>query len=97
MPAVAVKESALPPPPTENEHPEREKKKSGGGDDFGGLDPFIVGLLRTLPEPGAEWDVAGRVKWLTTAANIFDLTYEGDGGIVVGPARAERSPRHMEN
>ena len=74
--------------------------KSGagpGGGDFGDLDPFIVGLLRTLPTAGDEWDLAGRIKWLTTAANIFDLIYKGEGGIVVSSARADRSPHHHDN
>src|SRR6476646_3426990 len=56
--------------------------------------PFIEGLLKTLPEPETEWKSADRVKWLQTAANIFDLIYKGDGGgISVTAARADRSPR----
>jgi hypothetical protein len=56
--------------------------------------PFIEGLLKTLPEPETEWKSADRVKWLQTAANIFDLIYKGDGGgIAVSAARADRSPR----
>lgn len=43
--------------------------------------PFIQGLLQTLPEPESEWAAADRAKWLQTAANIFDLIYEGDGGL----------------
>lgn len=59
------------------------------------LHPFIQGLLKTLPDPETvkNWPLAQRVKWLQTAANIFDLIYEGDGGIVVRAATAERSPR----
>lgn len=38
----------------------------------------------------SEWPVAGRVKWLKRAANIFDLIYKGDGGISVNDARADR-------
>jgi hypothetical protein len=37
-----------------------------------------------------------RLKWLQTAANIFDLVYRGEGGITVSLTRAERSPRHDE-
>lgn len=44
----------------------------GGGDD---LHPFIKGLLQKLPPPDAEWAVEGRMKWLMTAMNIFDLMY----------------------
>jgi hypothetical protein len=36
------------------------------------------------------------IKWLQTAANIFDLIYEGEGGIKVEPATAQRSPRHQD-
>jgi hypothetical protein len=62
--------------------------------DFDGLHPFIQRLLKTLPEPETEWASMALVKWLQTAANIFDLIYKGDGGgIAVTSARAERSPR----
>jgi hypothetical protein len=40
-----------------------------------------------------DWPAWDRLKWLQTAANIFDLVYSGDGGIVVRLARADRSPR----
>jgi hypothetical protein len=53
----------------------------------------LLGLFRKLPEPDSDWPAAGRLKWLQTAANIFDLVYKGDGGVTVGLARAERSPR----
>jgi hypothetical protein len=48
-----------------------------------GLHPFIQGLLDTLPEPGTNWAVEGRAKWLQAAGNIFDLMYKGDGEITV--------------
>lgn len=59
------------------------------------LHPFIQGLLKTLPDPEGEpeWPLAQRVKWLQTAANIFDLIYKGDGGIEVRSAIADRSRR----
>ena len=57
------------------------------------LHPFIQGLLLKLPEPESDWDPAQRVKWLQTAANIFDLIYKGEGGIEVRIAPAHRSPR----
>ena len=50
-------------------------------------------LFQKLPEPDADWPAKDRLKWLQTAANIFDLVYKGEGGIVVSLARAERSPR----
>lgn len=37
--------------------------------------PFIEGLLKTLPESETEWTLAGRVKWLQAASNIFGLIY----------------------
>ena len=52
-------------------------------------------VLKTLPDPDSddEWPLDKRVKWLQTAANIFDLIYKGEGGIKVEPATAQRSPR----
>jgi hypothetical protein len=37
-----------------------------------------------------------RLKWLQTAANIFDLVYKGEGGTTASLARAERSLPHDE-
>ncbi len=70
-----------------------ENPNHGGGDGSDGLHPFIQGLLGSLPEPDSEWPIPERAKWLQTAANIFDLMYEGEGGIDVRAAIAERSPR----
>ena len=39
------------------------------------LHPFVNGLLDKLPSPDSEWPIKDRAKWLTTAANIFDLMY----------------------
>lgn len=60
-----------------------KSQASGGADEAGGssgesttgLHPFIKGLLDKLPTPETEWQISGRVKWLQTAANIFDLMY----------------------
>jgi len=77
--------------------PEESDKKLGQGN--GGGDkprhPFIEGLLKTLPDPDSEeeWPLDKRVKWLQTAANIFDLIYKGESGVKVEPATALRSPR----
>jgi hypothetical protein len=75
-------------------------KGNGGGGDGGGrrLPPFIHGLLDTIPsildpKEKPDWPVQDRVKWLQTAANIFDLIYKGDGGVTVSAAMANRSPR----
>lgn len=40
--------------------------------------PFIEGLIKTLPKPETNWSVAGRMKWLQAASNIFGLIYQND-------------------
>lgn len=85
-------------PPVEEKKDVSEKEKNGGGGPPTGLHPFIQGLLQTLPIPDTDWSMQDRVKWLQTAANIFDLIYKGEGGgIVVSAARADRSPRPGEH
>jgi hypothetical protein len=49
-----------------------------------------------LLESVTEWELAQRVKWLQTAANIFDLIYKGDDVIEVRSAIAGRSRRAHE-
>ena len=70
----------------------------GGGGGEKPRHPFIEGLPKTLPDPDSdeEWPLDKRVKWLQTAAHIFDLIYKGEGGIEVHPALAQRSPRPHE-
>lgn len=94
-PGIAVREEGEPRKPEREEAPQ----KNGGGDGgFGNQDALIVGLFRKLPPPAAEWAEEDRLKWLQTAANIFDLVYQGDcGGFVITPARAERSPRPRDH
>lgn len=56
-----------------------ESKTSKRGFSGGGTPPqhpFIEGLIQKLPPPDSEWDLVARAKWLTTAANIFDLMYQ---------------------
>jgi hypothetical protein len=55
------------------------------------LHPFIQGLLDTIPEPGTNWAMEGRAKWLQAAANIFDLIYKGSGEITISAKAAEES------
>lgn len=55
----------------------------GGGSEPPELHPFILGLVKTIPEPNTDWSVAARAKWLETAASIFGLLYQGDGRIKV--------------
>jgi len=43
------------------------------------LHPFIRGLLDKLPTPETDWPTSARIKWLQTAANIFDLMYATPG------------------
>ncbi len=86
-------------PPVSEGSKGSDGKAGGDSGGQGGNDPprhpFIEGLLRTLPDPDseAEWPLDKRVKWLQTAANIFDLIYKGEGGIDVRSAMAQRSPR----
>ena len=69
--------------PSINGPPEASSNNDGGG----GTDssespespphhPFVEGLLRELPDAESEWKLERRVKWLRTAANIFDMIYE---------------------
>jgi hypothetical protein len=96
MPGFASREesSLPPPPPPPDEQNNRDRKGGGGGGDIGDHDPLILGLFQKLPVPDSDWPAKDRLKWLQTAANIFDLVYKGEGGIVVSAARADRSPRH---
>lgn len=57
----------------------RRKGGNGGGNDPPHLHHFIRGLLEKLPAPETEWATKDRVKWLQTAANIFDLIYTASG------------------
>jgi hypothetical protein len=94
MPGVATRDDEKPKDEDKKaDEKNRDTGGGGGGGGFSGLNPFIQGLLQTLPEPGSEWSAQDRAKWLQTAANIFDLIYKGDGGITVKAATAERSPR----
>jgi hypothetical protein len=68
----------MPPPP-----PPPEQTGKGGGGDIDDHDLPIIGLFRKLPEPESDWPAPARLKWLQTAANVFDLLYKGEGGIVV--------------
>jgi hypothetical protein len=63
--------SKEPPPKVPPVRPGVEPPSAGGS-----LNPFILGLLQTLPEPGAEWPTTGRREWLQTAAHIFRLIYK---------------------
>ena len=78
-----------PPPIAEQIAPISSDRSTSGNDGSSssrsGLHPFIQGLIDKLPPPDTEWDLVARAKWLTTAANIFDLMYKAgnDLGIKV--------------
>jgi hypothetical protein len=75
-------------PPQEQQ---REEKTGGGGKPP--RDPMLTGLFDRLPPNDSDWSLTDRIKWLQTAANIFDLVYKGEGGIKIEAAIAPRSPR----
>jgi hypothetical protein len=56
----------------------------------------LIVTSRSSEGPTSKIRMGHRLKWLQTAANIFDLVYKGEGGITVSLARAERSPRYDE-
>jgi len=71
-----------------------DEKPGGSGGGKPPLDPLLRGLVDRLPAADTDWSRDDRIKWLQTAANIFDLIYKGDGGgIKIEPAMAHRSPR----
>jgi hypothetical protein len=41
-----------------------------------GTHPLITELVRTLPEPSAEWANAERQEWLETLRHIFNIVYK---------------------
>lgn len=72
----------------EEQKPEIERETNG----FSGqqlkpaydLHPFVQGLIEKLPPPDGNWSLVDRAKWLTTAANIFDLMYTSDEDVTGG-------------
>ena len=56
-----------------------EKRGNGHGGGGGQYHPFVEGLLQKLPAPETDWPYEARVKWLQTAAHIFDLLYTSQG------------------
>jgi len=47
----------------------------GGGNGGDGHHPLIEGLIKALPESGADWPLEARRKWLQAAAINFDFVY----------------------
>ncbi len=67
------------------------KGGSGGGDGTY-LDPLIAGLVKRLPEPGTDWPIGDRRKWLQAAANNFELIYTStseQGSLLISIALSE--------
>lgn len=73
---------------TETQGEAKKGGKGGGGDNY---HPFIQGLLKELPEAGAEWKHSERVKWLRLAANAFDMIYTGEGEIEIREPQKQKS------
>lgn len=48
----------------------------GGGNGGDGHHPLIEGLIKALPESGADWPFEARRKWLQAAAMNFDYVYK---------------------
>lgn len=75
----------------EIEDQEKEHKRFGGGGGGGdGLDPFIQGLLKRLPQADTEWPMRDRAEWLQAAEQVFKLIYKGgtDGKITIAFLKA---------
>ncbi|MGH7041340.1 MAG: hypothetical protein ACREFY_04315, partial [Acetobacteraceae bacterium] len=70
-----------------------EKANGSGGGGKPPLDPLLRGLVDRLPAADTAWALEDRIKWLQTAANVFDLIYTGGGGIKIEAATAPRSSR----
>jgi hypothetical protein len=78
--------------PTDEETVEAEGNAGKKPTRKGGLHPFVEGLLETLPEPGTNWAIEGRAKWLQAAANNFDLMYKGSGEIHITVKPSPQEP-----
>lgn len=71
-------ESISAPPSVEDHGGIDSKKKTnngGGGNGGDGHHPLIEGLIKALPESGADWPLEARKKWLQAAAINFDFVY----------------------
>jgi len=71
-------------------HTEPHKGEHGGDGGGGGRHPFIAGLLKELPAEGSDWPTVDRVKWLKTAAMLFEFIYK-NGDNTARPLRIEVS------
>jgi hypothetical protein len=79
--------SETPPPGNDQGGDGSRSGNDGGNDGEDHLHPLIKGLLETLPKPGTEWEVQGRLDWLNMANSILKMIYkagQNPGEIVVG-------------
>ncbi|EJN02823.1 hypothetical protein [Herbaspirillum sp. YR522] len=84
-PSVTSASANTPSGTSTSAQPATQTSENGTKAQTSNLHPFIQGLIEKLPPADSEWDLISRAKWLTTAANIFDLMYKGgnDLGIKV--------------
>jgi hypothetical protein len=47
------------------------------------LPPIVRELFALLPEPGIEWPLVERLRWLRAAEAVFKLIYKDDGPSIV--------------
>jgi hypothetical protein len=76
----SMKGNAEPPPSGNGEIPSEKNEKDknshdGGGGGDGTRHPLIEGLIKALPEGGADWPLESRKKWLQAAAMNFAFVY----------------------
>ena len=76
----SMKGSTEPPPSGNGEIPSEKDEKNknthdGGGGGNGTRHPLIEGLIKALPDGGADWPLESRKKWLQAAAMNFAFVY----------------------
>jgi hypothetical protein len=87
IPPIIASGGGFPPPsnlpPDDRGGGGKQQPEDTSEPDTRGLPPFVQVLLDALPEPGTNWAIEGRAKWLVAASNMFDLIYKGAGEITV--------------
>jgi hypothetical protein len=53
---------------------------------------ILNGISIGLPEPGTNWPMSDRVKWLQAAAQIFAVAYQGEDAVIDMTIRATKRP-----
>lgn len=72
---ISQRDTITQPKPQDEVPPPKSVKAAADNEGESEHHPFIAGLLKTLPKPETEWTMAGRIKWLQTASNVFGLMY----------------------